>query len=369
MELGKPRAILDGLHEGIVAFDSQAVVFFANRSAVRMMNWENRCVVGESAEDLFRVRSKLLALLKDGFNGKFQDHPTEPLDANLWDDTQRLAVSTAPLDLGIETGLVVSMQDVSTLRRAEWEMFQLEKMSALGRLAASVAHEVRNPLGAIGIQLQLLEEDLSDLEPSFRESISRRLNIAQLEMKRLDRIVQNFLRFSSTPKLNLKSVCLNDVVRHVFELVMPEAREQGIFLSVSLGENLPPVSGDESQLGQAVLNIIVNAFQAIEGEGVVEARTRPTEDGVCLTLSDTGCGIPQSEIDRIFEVYYTTRDEGTGLGLSIAQRIIYQHGGHIDLSSEQATGTRFDIFLPAIDSEPDSSLLRAVSRAGDDGQS
>ena len=180
----------------------------------------------------------------------------------------------------------------------------------------------------------------------LHDRLSRRLNIAQLEMKRLDRIVHNFLRFSRTPKLDLTPVSLNEVLRHVFELVSPEAKEQGIFLSLALDKNLPPVAGDESQLGQAILNIIVNAFQAIEGEGVVEARTRYMSDEVCLTLSDTGCGIPQEDIDRIFEVYYTTKDEGTGLGLSIAQKIIFQHGGHIDLSSEERKGTRFEVHLP-----------------------
>ena len=110
----------------------------------------------------------------------------------------------------------------------EWEIFQVEKMTALGRLAASVAHEVRNPLGAIDIQLQLLEEDLDALSSALKERLVGRLNIAQTEMKRLDRLVYNFLRFSRTPKLHLRQVSLNDVVRRVFELVSPEARERGV---------------------------------------------------------------------------------------------------------------------------------------------
>ncbi|MDE2726209.1 MAG: ATP-binding protein [Gemmatimonadota bacterium] len=228
----------------------------------------------------------------------------------------------------------------------EWEIFQVEKMTALGRLAASVAHEVRNPLGAIDIQLQLLEEDLSALSSALKERLVGRLNIAQTEMKRLDRLVYNFLRFSRTPKLHLRQVSLNDVVRRVFELVSPEARERGIVLRLELSEDLPAINGDEDQLGQAVLNIVVNAFQSMVAGGDLVAQTQTESGQVCLMLTDTGCGIPEEEVDRIFEFYYTTKDEGTGLGLSIAQRIIYQHGGHIDVESFPERGTTFRVYLP-----------------------
>ena len=125
------------------------------------------------------------------------------------------------------------------------------------RLAASVAHEVRNPLGAIDIQLQLLAQDLEDADPEISGRIAKRLHIAQGEMKRLDRIVRNFLRFSRTPKLRLQQVSFNDVVRRVFELVTPEAREQEIGLKLDPAPDLPLVDGDEDQLGQAVLNLML----------------------------------------------------------------------------------------------------------------
>ncbi len=124
-------------------------------------------------------------------------------------------------------------------------------------------------------------------------------------MKRLDRIVRNFLRFSRTPQLRLQRLSINDVVRHVFELVSPEAREQGVRLILDLLPDLPLVDGDESQLGQAVLNMAVNAFQSIEKGGEVCAKTRVDAQlgQICLSLSDTGCGIPEAEIDRILADY------------------------------------------------------------------
>ena len=259
---------------------------------------------------------------------------------------QHLRVSTSFLDADTQCGLVLAVRDVSEIKRMEWEIFQVEKMTALGRLAASVAHEVRNPLGAIDIQLQLLEEDLDELSSALKERLVGRLNIAQTEMKRLDRLVYNFLRFSRTPKLHLRQVFLNDVVRRVFELVSPEAREREVVLRLELSDGLPAINGDEDQLGQAVLNIVVNAFQSMVTGGDLVARTQTESGQVCLMLTDTGCGIPEEEVDRIFEFYYTTKDEGTGLGLSIAQRIIYQHGGHIDVESRPEQGTTFRVYLP-----------------------
>lgn len=123
---------------------------------------------------------------------------------------------------------------------------------------------------------------------------------------------------------------------------------------MDLAEGLPLIEGDEGQLAQAILNITVNAFHAIQGQGTVTARTRLDVEGtVMLAIQDDGMGISEVDIDRVFEFYYTTKDEGTGLGLSIAQRIVYEHGGRIDVQSEAGTGTTFVIYLPAIDTVPD----------------
>ena len=176
----------------------------------------------------------------------------------------------------------------------------------------------------------------------------RRLNVADAEIKRLDRIVGNFLRFSRSPQLELAPLGLNEVIRRVFELVIPEAREYGVRLELDLAEGLPAIRGDENQLSQAILNLTVNAFHAIEGEGSLRAATiLESEIGaVRLTLADDGCGIDTIDLNRVFELYYTTKAEGTGLGLSIAQRVIYEHGGSIEVESERGVGTTFTITLP-----------------------
>jgi PAS domain S-box-containing protein len=341
-------AILESLPDGIVALDDAHRAVMANEAIVSLMGWHGSPVVGEAASDLFGAWPELAAILRDWFGGARSARPTDLARHLPEGRLQHLRVTTAPLAVGDAEGVVVAVRDVSELKRMEWEVFQAEKMSALGRLAASVAHEVRNPLSAIDIQMQLMSEDIGGLEDALRDRLDRRLNVARAEMKRLDRIVHNFLRFSRTPKLRLQPVGINEVVRHVFELVTPEAREQGVQLHLDLGEPLPTVEGDDSQLGQAILNMIVNAFQAIEDGGSVRATTRFDEGSahVCLALTDSGTGIPEQEIDRIFEFYYTTKDEGTGLGLSIAQRIAYQHGGFIEVESRESEGSTFRLNLP-----------------------
>ena len=341
-------ALLEGLNEGVIAFDRHRFAVLANGASIRLLGLAGQEVVGRKADELFVGSPELLKILEAGFRGRL--YP-EPRDLNLQQEEggmRRLGATTSYLKADLKQGLVLVVQDVSALKKMEWEMFQVAKMSALGRLAASVAHEVRNPLGAVDIQLQLLEDDLRTVDTRMRNRVFRRLNIARMEMKRLDRIVHNFLRFSRTPRLDLQRISLNDVIQHVFDLVSPEARERGVQLNLDLRDGLPAVEGDDSQLGQAVLNITVNAFQAMETGGQLRARTFMDSNGnhVCLTISDTGCGIPDEEIDRIFEYYYTTRDEGTGLGLSIAQQIVYQHRGHIEVESETGKGTVFRIHMP-----------------------
>ena len=348
-------SILESLTDGILALDARYRVVMANTALLTLMGWSQGSVVGKPATELCSEWPDFCEVLRG--NGKVtrSSRPKDLVRHLPGGKLQHLRVTRSSLRLGTEDGIVLVLRDVSELKRMEWEVFQAEKMTALGRLAASVAHEVRNPLSAIDIQLQLLADDVGELSGGLRERLVRRLTVAQAEMKRLDRIVHNFLRFSRTPKLRLGAVNLNDVVRHVFELVTPEAREQNIELQLDLEEGLPVVEGDDSQLGQAILNMTVNAFQAIEGSGVFRAATGyDGEDGnAVLALTDSGPGIPEDEVDRIFEFYYTTKDEGTGLGLSIAQRIAYQHGGAIDVESREEKGTTFRLSLPvALSSGP-----------------
>ena len=341
-------SIFESLNEGILVFDHNQKVILVNAYMLRLLSLQKNDVIGQVAQTLLGDRQGFLRLIEAGFSKHDWATDVDLVQHMADGGLQHLRVNTSLFNDQAGNGVVLAVRDVSEVKRSEWEMGQVEKMSALGRLAASVAHEVRNPLGAIDIQLQLLGEDLDAVSEDLRVKLMQRLNIAQTEMKRMDRIVHNFLRFSRTPQLHLENLLINNVIRHVFELVSPEARERNIDLVLDLADDILPIDGDEDQLAQAVLNMTVNAFQSMPTGGRLVARTWVDLEAnqVCLALTDTGCGISETEIARIFEFYYTTKDEGTGLGLSIVQRIIYQHGGHLDVDSRVGEGTTFFIYLP-----------------------
>jgi PAS domain S-box-containing protein len=359
------QTILDSLSEGILAVSSAGRVLAANRYMSDLTGLTGNLEGRESAT-LFSGSDEIRAIVnvacKSGVHANDRDVTFESPEG-----LRHVRVNTTALDFDGDAGIVVVLRDVSDLKRLEREMFQAEKMNALGRLAASVAHEVRNPLGAVTIQLQLLVEDVEEVAPELRGSLLRRLSVANAEIKRLDGIVGNFLRFSRGPQLELADLSVNDVVRRVFELVTPEAREYGVRLELDLAKDLPAIEGDENQLGQAILNLTVNAFHAVDGGGTVRASTvfgRDTNT-IRLTLVDDGRGIDSVDMNRVFELYYTTKAEGTGLGLSIAQRVIYEHGGSIEAESEPGHGTVFTITLPVAMSARTGTKQADAEEVGD----
>ena len=339
--------IVASLTEGVVVFAADGRVLTANPALLAMLDLTD----GEPnhLDELFPINSDLHRLATQALQGALAQD--EDIDFRSQGGATRWLRVNAMLlrDEHDEVhGAMLTLKEISELKSAERHMWQVEKMSALGRLASSVAHEVGNPLGAIDIQLQLLQEDIVVAHDELAQKVLRRLEIARTEMRRLDGIVQNFLRFSRPPALHLKETSPNDMLRHIRDLVAPEARDKGIDLHCDLDASLPPIEADENQLSQSLLNILINAFQAIGDQGQVHFAARTDDGDILIDIRDDGQGIPPDDLERIFEFYYTTKDEGTGLGLSIAQRIVHQHGGTLTVDSHEGEGTLISIRLPVI---------------------
>jgi signal transduction histidine kinase len=337
--------IVASLTEGVAVFDAEDRVQVVNQAFVQLLGLgvEKDACPG----DFLAVGTPLYRTIRQALDGGQIDnrdiHYRSPTGQTRWLRVDSMLLRDTH---GSMQGTMLTLKEVSELKRAEREIWQVEKMSALGRLAASVAHEVGNPLGAIDIQLQLLQEDIAAIDGELAEKVSRRVQIARVEMRRLDGIVQNFLRFSRPPALHLRQMSPNDLLRHIFALVEPEAREHDIDLTLALDESLPTIEVDENQLSQALLNLLINAFQAVPDGSRILLRSCRHGDEIVLEIQDSGHGIPEEDLERVFEFYYTTKDEGTGLGLSIAQRIVHQHGGTLTIESEAGEGTQVYIRLP-----------------------
>ncbi len=231
-------------------------------------------------------------------------------------------------------------QDVSQLAAAE-------KQHLLSRLLARLAHEIRNPLSSLDIHVQLLEEDLARQAPAIRDRLLGRLEIIHGELHRLENIVQQFLRLAGPSELNLERIDIPKTVRHVCELLRPEAAARQIEIVLCLAGDLPPLMADAGQLTQALLNLVINALQAIERRGRIELRVEPAGGFVAFQVQDTGPGVPTEKAGTIFEPYFTTKQEGGGLGLWIVQQIATAHRGAIDVTSGLGGGAVFSLRLPA----------------------
>ena len=288
----------------------------------------------------------------------------------------------APLDgeAAGSAGVALILHDATEARQKTIEAIESERVQALTLLAASVAHEIGNPLNALHIHLQLMERELKKLraaaEPVSRVSsllrprtpsresasqaearelvpkLEQYLQVARGEINRLDYIITQFPHALRPSVPQLKLTLLNEVVQKTVDLLQPEIDNRCLNIRIRLARELPATPIDPTQIQQVLVNLIKNALQAMTKGGTLTLQTGEGADGVWVSVSDTGGGIPQEQINRIFEPFYTTKKKGTGLGLMIVQRIVRAHGGRIDLESQVNRGTTFRIWLPLHERKP-----------------
>jgi signal transduction histidine kinase len=221
-----------------------------------------------------------------------------------------------------------------------------EKRDLLARLLGRLAHEVRNPLSSLDIHFQLLEEDLTTLAPQIREQLSSRMEIIHGELHRLEGIVDRFLRLAGPAGVDLEPVEITRILKHVCELLRPEAAAREIEIAMRVDGALPSVMVDPVRLTQALLNVLINAIQAVEKKGRVDVTGAVSEGNVCVVVSDNGPGIPLDKLDSVFDPYFTTKSEGSGLGLWIAQQIVTAHGGSLQAQNGPSGGAVLAMRLP-----------------------
>jgi signal transduction histidine kinase len=227
----------------------------------------------------------------------------------------------------------------------ERRLTRQERLAALGHLAAGVAHEVRNPLNAIGMGIQRLEREYAPAQAA--EEFHTLCRIIRGEVARLNTIVQEFLTFARTPMLQRASSAVATLLQEVAALLEAEAQARSVRLTIHVPESLPPLLLDRQQMQQALLNLLLNALQATPPGGTVQVMAEAGAAEVRITIADQGSGIAPEMLERIFDPYFTTKPEGTGLGLPIALRIIQAHGGTLDVRSILGQGTTVEVRLPS----------------------
>jgi signal transduction histidine kinase len=218
----------------------------------------------------------------------------------------------------------------------------------LAELAGGFVHEIKNHLSTLGLNLQMLGEDYAEPQtPRERRALDRILRL-QGECQRLVDVSNDFLRFARVKDLHLHPTHLRDVVEEIVDFFDPMARKDKIDIKVYLPADLPAVALDRDLFKQALLNLLLNALQAMpEGGGAITLQAGTEPDGVCLSVIDTGQGMPADVLARVFKPFFSTRPGGSGLGLPTTRKIVEAHGGRIEVASEVGHGTKFSVHLPA----------------------
>jgi signal transduction histidine kinase len=219
-----------------------------------------------------------------------------------------------------------------------------EQLQELAELAGSLAHEIKNPLSVIRMNMELLGEDFDQPQnPRERRALAK-IEIVQKQCTRLESLLNDFLKFARLRPLDLRAGSHNDQIDRVLTLFAPQAKEQGVEIRRYLHQDLPMMMLDAETLQAAVVNLVKNALEAMPHGGTLTARTRPTRIGIALDLIDTGVGM--EETMKMFEAFYTTKHGGSGLGLPTARKVIEAHGGTISVQSEVGRGTQFTLEFP-----------------------
>ncbi|MCG3173345.1 MAG: Adaptive-response sensory-kinase SasA [Myxococcota bacterium] len=244
-------------------------------------------------------------------------------------------------------GLLLIAEDVTERVRTRERLMHSERLATIGRMAAQITHEVRNPLNSIGLNAEMLEEDLSKFPEEQRAPMIRLIRSIIGEIDRLSEVTEEYLKFARLPQPQVAPRDINSILMNLLFFLEQEAGSGGVTVIQKLAPNLPMADVDENQLRQALLNIIRNSIDAMKEGGVLTVETALVDHQIQISIADTGVGIAPDHLAHIFDPFYSTKEAGTGLGLSLTHQIITEHGGNIRAESGPGKGARFVIHLPA----------------------
>ncbi|MBV9657046.1 MAG: PAS domain-containing protein [Verrucomicrobia bacterium] len=372
-EKGFLETIFNAIQEGIIVTDPNGRIAYLNTAAAQLFGLNHDTALGQPLDSAVRGLDWASLANADGGRDKFVSRDMEVFyPANrflnfyvvplLLEETPRAARRRGgrPDEAArVErAGHAMIVRDLTESRRNAQETLETERLNALTLLAAGVAHEIGNPLNSLNIHLQLMERKLRKLPLGDRAELEDSVRIAKDEIRRLDFIVSQFLRAIRPASLQTQIEDVNAVVRESVAFLQAEIEDRDILVETELAENLPPLEIDRDQLKQAFYNVIKNAVQAMQSGGILRITSGAEPEYVCVAFTDTGGGISQEHLNKVFEPYFTTKASGSGLGLLIVRRIVRAHGGEIELRSDEGRGLTITIRLPRRDRQVRMLALR-----------
>ncbi|MEE8105161.1 MAG: ATP-binding protein [Planctomycetota bacterium] len=338
-------AVLNALDLGVAILDAQANITYANPSVLAIVERTLEDVKGRNFGQVFPGldieidwRHAVRSATERGRSVRLARRPVETSTGERFFD-----IALIPLCTG-EAGALLTLRDVTEAVRVEAKLLRQARTRAIANLGDSMAHEIRNPLNSIHMNVQLLREGLGASDPD-RAALDKSAATVQREIKRLDGVVRDFLQFSRSSQLQLRRAAPNLVVRAALDSLDGQIREKKLKVVVDL-QSARPVRMDPDRLQRSFYNILLNAVQVLPEGGTITCRSLDEEHRCLVEISDDGPGLDLMKNPKLFDLFYTTKPGGTGLGLPIANRIVEEHGGRIAVSSRPEHGASFVIFLP-----------------------
>ena len=354
--------VMAGLEDGLLLFTADGRNVLASPSVEKFLGVKPDALLGRRASEIFPAEHPLRAGGGLRMEGDLLER-VEGAEARLGglngspaERERRVGVSVQVIEEGgSRMGALVTLRDLDSLERIGSQLEVSERLAALGRVTAGVAHEVKNPLNS----MRLWIENLKEAVPQEQEVARQGLKILDSEIDRLDRVVRTFLDFNRPVELRLEETSLGELLREVVAVAQPQIDKSGVHVSLECAEDVPPVRADRPLLKQALLNVVLNACEAMPDGGrlTLAASAAGGGDRAQVSITDAGRGIPPEYRGKIFQLYFTTRPGGSGIGLATTFRIVQMHGGSIDFTSEVGQGTSFTIELPG--SRPHGAAARA----------
>jgi signal transduction histidine kinase len=328
------------LQDGLMLFARDSRVVLVSAPVEGFLGRPRAELLGHTVQEVFDRDSMLGAALLDAFERR------RPLSQREFDAAggKRVQVSLDFVqEKNTQIGALLIMRDPESVRRIGDEIEMSRRLSASGRLTRGVAHEVKNPINAIVLHLQLLRNKLAEQEPDTR----RHMDIIDSEIRRLDRVVQTLVDFTRPRDLHLEEVDLRRLMEEVAQLAAPDAEQHGVTIERHMTEERLPIKVDVDLMKQAILNVVLNGVQAMPQGGSLNISARRENNAVVAEVRDHGGGIPQDLHDKIFELYFTTKKDGSGIGLAQTYQVLQWHYGSVDFESAEESGTVFRFHIPA----------------------
>ncbi|GAW66896.1 histidine kinase [Geoanaerobacter pelophilus] len=349
--------VIDSVGDGVIVLDNQGAVTLINPAAEELAGVSRRQAMGVLFSEIFKGEGPLNDMVAKTVETGMSVSDHENIVLKRGGKLLPVGASTSPLlsACGERIGTILLLRDLTNVRELESAVRQADRLSALGALAAGLAHEIKNPLGGIKGAAQLLELEFPD-----NEDLREYIRVMLKEVQRVNVIVEELLALASPGRLKLTKVNLHRVLSDIVLLQKNASEGKEVYLQQYFDPSIPPILGDEALLTQLFLNLIKNALEAVGNGGVVKVTSRVLSDYsmtqkgerrarmVAIDIADNGPGIDAEVLENMFTPFFTTKSQGTGLGLAICQKIVSEHRGMIKVDSDAERGTVFTVMLPLV---------------------